>query len=1356
MFQKLPSLRGFQPKFYSGAPTRFHLPLLYDLTAEAKPKRVVAIGFGDGQAFFTFCQAANEQGVDCECVAVRRDRAGESADDDEPFRDGRGYGEEFYGACARFFTSAEAAMAAMGDASVDLLFIDDTDSGEEVRRDLETWKSKLSPNAIVLLHGLNLERPDSPRASWEKWTEDWSHANFFAGLGLGMARKGKGALPFLDTIREAGDLAEIHALIAERIDTVARATEAEKVSAAFRIRQVWLDSLLTDRSQAQRVMDDQAESLSARTRTVAEQARLLEEQTQLVEEQTQLVAELKRLWELAVAERDELRGNFEILRRDRAKAQLIMDSQGEQLKHWIAEANTVMEKAETLKAQLKEAKGILKAAKQACRKKGRCFQIETGPKVRRSLGERVARELRRLPKNLGIAREVEKPTVPERSLAASVAEAPLDRYSAWIKEHEPDADALKEQQRMADELGSRVKISLLTPIHDTPANFLEEMFASVAGQTWSSWELCIVDGGSTRPETIETLRTWETRDPRIRVERLTENLGIAENTNRALRLATGDFVACLDHDDLLAPFALYELARATIQSPDADILYSDEDRMGCDGKRHAPFFKPEWSPELLLNSMYIGHLSAYRRSLANELGGFRKEFDLSQDYDFALRATEQARSIVHIPQVLYHWREHPASGSTGGKPDARRSNLAALGEAMRRRNLPADILEYPTANRARLKVARWPRVSIIVPTDSPSRAQACLQELPRATKYPDLEIVVVTNSKLVEPLQSLKAENAMLRLVPYDKPFNFSDKCNVGAAASTGERLIFFNDDVEAVEPEWIQNLIEPLENPEIGAVAPKLLYETGKIQHAGLVTGVRGLVGTACHQWPGDSTDYTNFAQSMRDVSALSAACLAMRREDFFRVGEFDAVNTPIAHSDLDLSFKVREAGMRCVYTPFVTMTHRGHASIGAVEREEKVRPVEKVSVFMLKRWGAYATHDPYFPDNVRDWLYADSPTPIRMWSGGAPSSSTGKGNLLFVSHDLSWSGAPLILLHTAKWCREQGYFVTIMSPADGPLRQSFVDAGFPVVVDPLIITGHPSFVEFAREFDCVVASTIFGAPVIRAAKAAGLPHLWWIHEGKVAEHYMGTDPGLRAALAEADFIVTPDTRSSLLCIQPFSDHLIRVLFYGIPDPAGETEPASERKEGRVKLLVLGTIESRKGQQVLLEALKHVPDELLRNAEISIVGRPHDPAIAKEVRAAAARLPYLEYREGVSPKEAHDLIRQTDVMVSASWDETGPIILMEALAFGKPILSTSVGGVAELLADAEVGLFFGPGDAKAMAAAIEKLLREPDLAEELGQKARAAFEKYFSFDRFAQDFVRLVEEARDTQVSPAKERRTA
>jgi glycosyltransferase involved in cell wall biosynthesis/GT2 family glycosyltransferase len=623
------------------------------------------------------------------------------------------------------------------------------------------------------------------------------------------------------------------------------------------------------------------------------------------------------------------------------------------------------------------------------------------------------------------------------------------------------------------------------------------------------------------------------------------------------------------------------------------------------------------------------------------------------------------------------------------------------------------------------------------------------------TSYPNYEIVIVTNSALAAPLETTAPSEPGFVFVRYDKPFNFSDKCNLGAQAATGSRLIFFNDDVESGQRDWIENLIEPLENPEVGAVAPKLLYATGKIQHAGLVTGVRGLVGTACHEWPGDSVDYTNFAQSMRDVSALSAACLAMRRDDFFRVGEYDAVNTPIAHSDLDLCFKVREAGLRCVYTPFVTMTHRGHASIGAAEQEQTMLPQDKASVYLLQRWAGYTCHDPYYPDNMRDWLYADSPTPIRMWGRNEPDPRVDRPDLLFVSHDLSWSGAPLILLHIAKWCREQGYFVAVMSPKEGPLRKEFFEAGIPLLVDPLVATGHPSFTELAREFDCVVASTIFGAPVIRAAKLAGIPHLWWIHEGRIAEHYLGNDRGLREALGMADLIVTPDLRSSQV-YQPFSEPLIRVVAYGIPDPRLKFTPNVRDPAKPIEFLLLGTIEQRKGQQVLLEALRKLPEDVLRNTRFRIIGRPHDAAITSEIEEATKTSAHLIYGDGVSADEALALIRDTDVMLSCSWDETGPLILMEALALGKAILSTSLGVVGEKLTPEEEGLFFRPGDSAALAAAIERLVREPGLLDRLGRNGRMGYEKNFTFDRFGESFEELLREAISSKARSAADQESA
>lgn len=1319
MSEKLPSLLGFKPKFYTGGPTRFYLPLFYDLVASIRPKSIVTLGFGDGQAFFTFCQAAREQHIEGRCAAVRRERPGETENDDVAWLKGRDYGEEFYADLIGFHNGA-AAVKEFADQSVDLLLIDDCDSGAEVRADLSAWESKLASNGVVLVHGIALERADDPKTAWLKWSASRPTAEFSDGIGLGVTLKSEAALPrelplsqLFAGKKDMAELVETYRLAVARMEAEVRADEAGRAQAAFQARQVWTDSLLADRWKVQEIMDHQA----------------------------RVIADLEQ--------------RFQALLTDRTKAQLIMDSQHEQLTHWVAETEKLKSAMAQLKAQIKEQKRILNAAKNACRKNGRCFRISDGPKKRRPFAEKVLREIRRLPRNLGISRSRETAPSPEEQPGVA-PDKPIDRYAAWISEHEPDAAALEAQRRTSAQWQARPTISLVMPVYNTPARFLDEMFASVSGQTYDNWELCVVDGGSDQVETLATLQKWVSREPKIRLRRLEQNLGISENTNRALELATGEFIACIDHDDLLASFALYELSRAIGDFPDADILYSDEDRLSEQGKRHAPFFKPEWSPELLQASMYLGHLTAYRRALVDQIGGFRKEFDLAQDYDFALRATEHARAIRHIPHVLYHWREHPASGSTGGKPDARKANLAALAEAMRRRNLPAEIIEYSTANRARLEVPSWPRVSVIVPTDSPTRAQICLRDLPRCTNYPDLEIVMVTNSTLLESLQRLEGENAAVRFVAYDKPFNFSEKCNLGAAAATGERLIFFNDDVETQRPEWIQNLIEPLENPEVGAVAPKLLYETGKIQHAGLVMGVRGLAGTAFHQREADSTEHFNLAQSLRDVAALSAACLAMRREDFIRLGGFDAANTPIAHSDIDLSFRIRAAGMRCVYTPYATLSHAGHVSISLEEGMKTGPRRNKASIYLLKRWPHYTTHDPYFTDNMRDWLYSDSPTPIRMVARDRPASVETSLDLLFVSHDLSLSGAPMMLFHAARWCQQNGIFTVVMAPKDGPLREKLEAEGIPLIIDPLIRTGHESFARFARDFDCIVANTIRSGAAVRAMQTENVPLVWWLHEpGSVGEHYIREDKNLRAALPFADMLWAPSERTAEI-YRPFTDRPVKCLRNAIPDLALGRSENGRATGGPLHFLLLASIEPRKGQDVFVQALALLPRELQEAARFQIAGRILDPDFWPKVKAVATTLKNFSVNGALNHQEAIELMSEADVVVSASRDEAMPTVtILEAMSLGKAVIATTVGGAREVLVDGGNSLLVRPEDPAALAGAIRRLLEDRSLASELGRKARAAYEKDFTMERFGNEFRKLIDDVMAVPVSTAGEPRT-
>lgn len=1444
MFPELPSLRNFQPKFYTGSVSRFYLPLLYDLIVLRQARNVVIVGYSDAQVHFTVCQAARETGAATHVTLVRRERAAESALEDEAWQQAVADSREFYGDIATTHAGSPVAFADdYAAASVDLLVFDDCDDGDTLRAELNAWLPKLSGSAVIAVHGIGLERANPPRSAWNELNLNGSRADFREGIGLGIAALGGelSAEPFLGvqlfgSQERRAELARVYGLIAMRVDAAARAERLERENAALQLRQVWLESLLDDRWKAQDVMDHQARELTRLRALVADptidlvdlqerfaalqedrqtaqevmdrQARQIDEQTEALGSFQQRFSELQQDREAAQKIMDdqgaeisslrfrfaELEGSrsaaqrvmdeqaaeisslhfrfaelkrdradaqevmdrqaqqieeqvgafrglqerFDELHRDRIKAQLIMDTQAEQLKEWVAQVERLTTDFDALKAQLSEQKRILKTAKNNCRKNGRCFRIATEPKPQRSIPEKILRELQRIPANLTRGR---KP-IPEPKAAPKATTAPEppppDRYPQWIEEHEPSASEIEEQKRGAAAMHGP-KFSLLIPTYNTPVQFLDELFASLVAQTYANFEICVVDGGSDRPETRENLQAWQRKEPRLRLEFLPQNLGIAENTNRALAAAAGTFVALVDHDDLLAPFALYEVARALSAAPSADILYSDEDRWSGAGRRRSPFFKPDWSPELLYSCMYLGHLTVYRRTLLEKIGGFRKEFDLSQDYDVALRATEEAREIRHIPHVLYHWREHVASGSTGGKPDARKTNLAALADAMRRRGLVADVLEYPTANRVRMKLVQPPRISIIIPTDSHARAKELLTVIPLVTKYPSFEVIVVTNSTLAGSLESLTQKNPALRLLRYDKPFNFSDKCNAGADAATGDRLVFYNDDVRPRDPEWLQELIEPLENPEVGAVSPKLLYETGKIQHAGLVTGVRGLIGTAFHQLPADSTIHVNFAQSMRDVSALSGACLAVRKNDFTRVGGFDAVHTPVSHSDIDLSFKLREAGLRCVYTPFTTLLHAGHVSLIDEEKKPEVATRrDKSTIYLLKRWGGDVTRDPYYNDNMRDWLYADSPTAIRMF-GQNNVSPPARLDLLFISHDLSLSGAPILLLHLARWCKEHGFFVTVMAPEDGPLRAQYQEAGVPIILDPLILTDHESFHRFMRDFDAVLANTIRGWPAIRAAKKEGVPALWWLHETEVGEHFLREDAQLRMSIPHADVIFAPSERTASV-YRPFTDASPRRIPYGIPD-LGPVSHQSESGTRPMRFLLLGSVEPRKGQDVFAEALRTLPPELQEAAEFRIAGRVMDPAFEAKVHAAAEGVANLTISGAVDHVAALALLKRADVLVCASRDEAMPVTILEAMSLGKAILSTTVGGVPEYIETGKNGLLVKPENPAQLAAAIEWLITHPDKACQLGRSARATYEREFEMDRFGRDFIALVEE---------------
>ncbi len=887
-------------------------------------------------------------------------------------------------------------------------------------------------------------------------------------------------------------------------------------------------------------------------------------------------------------------------------------------------------------------------------------------------------------------------------------------------------------------LPRRPLISIIMPVYRTPEVWLRRAVQSIRSQFYDDWELWMIDDGSGDRAFARLLGELRAADSRIHVLAQPHNRGIAAASNVGVASCGGEFIALCDHDDELTPDALYWVAETLAGAPQTDIIYSDEDKIDTANLCSEPFLKPDFSPELLLNYMYPGHLTVYRKSLVQQLGGFRSEFDLSQDYDLMLRAVEATGEIAHIPRVLYHWRKLPESAAGGGKPHARLSNVAALQSALDRRGIAATAVALPTANRVVFTSPATPRVSLIIPSDSEVNIDQALASIHEHTDYAELEIIVVTNSGLADKLEGRWQADSRVRFQRFDKPFNFSLKCNEGVAVATGEVVVFFNDDVRPLDRGWITALIEYLALPGVGAVAPKLLYENGTVQHAGLVTGVRGLVGTAFHCQPAESLIHFNFAQLVRDVSALSGACLAMRRSLFNELGGYDAENTPINHSDVDLCFRIRERGLRCVYTPYATLLHIGHLSLRELDKKDKrakkkERPrKDKSNLYLLKRWAGYTGSDPYYTGPMRGLLYRDSPGPICIYGNNDSRPYPLGVHALFVTHELTDSGAPLVLFYAVQAFVARGGFATVLSPSDGPFRERFSALGVPVICDSLALSAPESSRGLLAGFDVVVANTIESWPLVALAEKEQVPTIWYVHESAYIDYKAARVPGFRAALRRAPNLIVGSYRSLKYCqrLNPRT----RVFSYGVEEFA---QPVAA--QSKLIVAVLGAIEPRKGQDVLARAVQALPESYRQRAEFWIVGRTILPSLLEELQRLSAELPCLRIVGPVSLERYREIMLTSDIIVCPSRDDTLPLVTLDALGCGKALVLSDTTGTVDFMTAGVHGLVFKSEDAAQLAQCLQRLLDDPALRQRLGQAGRELFLEHFSLAGFGPRFVELM-----------------
>ena len=549
-------------------------------------------------------------------------------------------------------------------------------------------------------------------------------------------------------------------------------------------------------------------------------------------------------------------------------------------------------------------------------------------------------------------------------------------YQRWIQLYDTltPADVRRMKSKIAD-FQRKPLISVIMPVYNTPEKYLREAIESVIDQVYEHWELCIADDASTKPHVRAILQEYKKKDPRIKVVYRTENGHISEASNTALELANGEWVALLDHDDMLRPHALLELTKAIDLNPSAGFIYSDEDKLNSKGDRYDPYFKHDWDPDLFLGQNYLCHLSAFPRSIVMSLGGFRKGYEGSQDYDLFLRITEKLAPshIVHIPKVLYHWRAIEGSTATNvnEKDYTFNAGKRALADYLSRNQIDANLIPVRGGHwRVKYSLPKpCPSVSLIIPTrDKVEILKKCVDSILQKTSYPNYKIIIVNNAsedpKTYAYFSSLPQDK--MQVLDYPHPFNYSVINNFAVSHTETPLVALINNDVEIIAPDWLEEMVSHANRPEIGCVGAKLYYPNDTIQHAGVVLGIGGVAG---HWQKGEkrgNSGYFNQLNLTRGYSAVTAACLVVKKSIYKEVGGLDEENLKVAFNDIDFCIKVREAKYRNLFTPFAELYHHESISREHEDTPEKIQRFRDEVCFMKNKWGDSLFNDISFNPNL------------------------------------------------------------------------------------------------------------------------------------------------------------------------------------------------------------------------------------------------------------------------------------------------------------------------------------------------------------------------------------------------------
>ncbi len=957
----------------------------------------------------------------------------------------------------------------------------------------------------------------------------------------------------------------------------------------------------------------------------------------------------------------------------------------------------------------------------------------------------IKRLRRHLAQNLSHSDQVKLPPVVARRRDE-------DPYTRWTYHNRltPRLTALLAQDAAA--LGNGPRISIVVPAYNTPEKYLRELLASVRGQIYPHWELCIADDASPQPQVRQILEEAARNDPRIKPIFRTENGHIARATNSALDAATGDYIAFLDHDDLLPLDALLHVVIALKATPDAGMLYTDEDKIDDRDRHFDPQLKGAWSPEMAITHNYTHHLTVMRRDLVEEAGRLRPEFNGAQDIDLILRVVEKlnGRPVVHVPHIGYHWRAHAESTASKGDQkgylfDAARRGIA---EAVARRGLRAEVMLPPLMKHYALCLhqLKWDPVllaenpvTIVIPSkDHGELLKRCVDSIARTTPRDYVKVIVVddgsTDAEALAYLATLPNRTDLrvevIKAESGGNGFDYSRLVNLGSARVDTPLLLHLNNDVEALAPGWLEDMVGWSTVAGVGVVGARLLYPDGTINHAGIsLSRQDSLPHVLFERSQPEDLGYLFLPHAARNVVAVTGACLLTHTALYRKLGGFDAARFNVAYNDVDYCLRAQAAGARTVVSPQAVLQHVGSATRGR-------NYTEKEHIAFVETYGG--DRDPY-QSEVMDF----PPHELRLNPYLHRSAQTSRPfKILVITHNLNFEGAPIFIFEYARYLSEQsGIQVSVASPQEGPLRARFEEAGLPVtIIDAahfLKIDQPAKFADAIKQLagtrnwddiDLIAGNTMLTYWAIHLAHYLGKPSLLYIHESNPVKKLLQTLilPASMSALVEGAFqqaarVVFTAKATRVIFEELNINDNFRTLASWVDIErierfaAQHDRAALRRKHGfspdAVLIVNIGSACERKGQHIYVRAIDQFRKELTaryagqKPIEFVIVGGRE----GLYMESLLQDIDLLGLKDSIhivnETPHIYDFYRLADVLVCTSFEESFPRVLLEAMVFRLPIVSTDVNGIPEMLVANDEAYLIPAGDPFKLVEALRKVL---------------------------------------------------